>query len=68
MEDLKLFMVYYLGDSPCWNLRVAHSPEEAMMQCFDRSRRTKPHDAMQKSCRVEEVQIDGYKISVEKVS
>ena len=67
MEELKLFIVYYLGDSPCWNLRVAYSPEEAMMQCFDRSGRKKPHDAMEKSCRVEEVKIKGYRISVEKI-
>jgi len=60
-------MVYYLGDSPCWNLRVARSPEEAIMQCFDKSKRKKPRDAMEKSCRVEEVKIEGYKISVEKV-
>ena len=67
MEDLRLYMVYYLGASPCWNLRVAQSPEEAMMQCFDNSRRKKPHDAMEKSCRAEEVKIDGYKISIEKI-
>ena len=54
MEDLRLYMVYYLGASPCWNLRVA-------------SRRKKPHDAMEKSCRAEEVKIDGYKISIEKI-
>ena len=67
MEDLKLFLVYYLGDSPCWNLRVAHSPEEAMMQCFDHSKRKRPSDSMEKSCRVEEVKIEGYKITVEKI-
>lgn len=66
MQDLKLFMVYYLGDSPCWNLRVARSPEEAIMQCFDRSKRKRPDNADKYSCRVEEVKIEGYRISIEK--
>jgi len=67
MEDLKLFMVYYLGDSPCWNLRVARSPEEAIMQCFDRSKRTRPLNADKYSCRVEEVKVEGYRISIEEI-
>ena len=66
MEDLKLYMVYYLGDSPCWNLRVARSEEEAIMQCFNGSKKPKPPGAHEKSCRVEEVRIEGYKIRIEK--
>jgi len=66
MDDYKLYTVYYLGDSPCWNLRIARSEEEAIMQCFNRSDRPKPPDAHEKSCRVEEVKISGYKIHIEK--
>jgi hypothetical protein len=67
MNELKLYMVYYLGAGPCWNLRVAHSPEEALMACFDHSGKPRPHDAAECSCRVEEVQLNGYRISVEKI-
>jgi hypothetical protein len=67
MEELKLYKVYYLGDSSCWNLRVARSPEEALLKCFDRTDRNKPADAHEKSCRVEEVLIDGYRIKIEQV-
>ncbi|MGQ9560510.1 MAG: hypothetical protein ACUVTG_05445 [Candidatus Oleimicrobiaceae bacterium] len=67
MDELKLYMVYYLGDSPCWNLRVARSEEEAIMQCFNTSKKPKPPGAAECSCRAEEVRIAGYKIKVEKI-
>lgn len=64
MDELKLYMVYYLGDSPCWNLRVAKSPEQALTQCFDHSGKPRPSDNSGRSCRVEEVKIQGYKINI----
>ncbi len=66
MKDLKLYMVYYLGANPCWNLRVARTPEEALMNCFEHSGKPRPVDAAECSCRVEEVRLDGYHISIEK--
>lgn len=67
MDEFKLYMVYYLGNNPCWNLRVAKSPEEALTQCFDHSDKPRPDDAAERSCRVEEVRIKGYQIKIEKV-
>ncbi len=66
VDELKLYMVYHLGDSTCWNLRVAGSPEEALTQCFDHSERPRPADAAERSCRAEEVRIEGYKIRIDK--
>ncbi len=67
MNDLKLYMVYYLGGNPCWNLRVARSPEEALMHCFEHSGKPRPKDAAECSCRAEEVTLAGYRISIEKI-
>ena len=66
MNELKLYKVYYLGERQCWSLRIAHSPEEALMQCFNRSKKPKPHDGTENSCRVEEVEFKGYKINIRK--
>ena len=66
MNDLKLYMVYYMGEMPCWNLRVAHSPEEALTQCLNHPVKEKPKDSFEKNCRAIEVKIDGYKINIEK--
>jgi len=67
MSDLKLYMVYYLGANPCWNLRVARSAEEALMNCFEHSGKPKPEDAAECSCRVEEVTLAGYRITIDKI-
>jgi hypothetical protein len=66
MDDLKLFLVYHLGASPCWNLRIASSQEAALMQCFDQETDHKPADSKERSCRVEEVTFEGYRIKIEK--
>ena len=66
MSELKLFKVYFLGDSPCWSLRVARSEEEALIQCYSHSDRPKPPGAEEKSCRAEEVKFEGYKLTIEK--
>jgi hypothetical protein len=66
MSELKLFKVYYLGERKCWSLRIARSPEEALMQCINRTEKTKPHDGTENSCRVEEVEFRGYNINIEK--
>jgi hypothetical protein len=68
MEELKLYKVYYLGERGCWSLRVAGSPEEALMQCINHSDMPKPDDAAENSCRAEEVKFDGYRINVEKIA
>ena len=67
MSDLKLYMVFHLGDEPCYNVRVASSPEEAMTFCLNHSVKPKPNDAAQKSCKVEEIKVQGYKITIEKI-
>jgi hypothetical protein len=67
MSDLKLFMVYHLGEHPCCNVRVANSLEEAMTQCLNHSGKPKPNDAAMRSCKVEEVKVNGYKITIEKI-
>ena len=66
MNNLKLYMVYFLGNRPCFNVRVANSPEEALTQCFAHSEKPLPEDAAEKNCRVEEVMVPGYHISVQK--
>ncbi len=65
MDDLKLYLVYHLGSSPCWNLRIAKSKEAALMQCFDTDT-DKPTNAKDHSCRVEEVTFEGYRVKIEK--
>ena len=67
MSDLKLFMVYHLGEQPCCNVRVASSLEEAMTQCLNHSDKPKPSDAALRSCKVEEVKVEGFKITIEKI-
>ena len=67
MSDLKLFMVYHLGEQPCCNVQVASSLEEAMTQCLNHSGRPKPSDAALRSCKVEEVKVEGFKITIEKI-
>ncbi len=67
MSDLKLYMIYHLGGQPCCNVRVASSLEEAMTQCLNHSGKPKPNDAAQKNCKVEEVKVNGYKITIEKI-
>jgi hypothetical protein len=66
MQELKLYLVYHMGNSPCWNLRIAHSQEEALMQCFDKPPENRPDDIKERSCRVEEVKFDGYELKIEK--
>jgi hypothetical protein len=63
MEDLKLFLVYHIGGGPCWQLRVAKSPEDALFQCFGSRDHARIADA-QRSCRVEEIKVPGYEIVV----
>ena len=64
MSEFKLYKVYYLGEQACWNLHVARSPEEALMQCFKHS--SAPVDAAENSCRAEEVKFDDYEITIKK--
>ena len=66
MEKLKLYMVYHLGKSPCWNLRIALSPEQALTQCFDQTQKPKLGKDAERSCRVEEVKFEGYKLTIQK--
>ena len=67
MDEFKLYKVVYTGSVPCWALRIARSPEEALMLCLNQSGKPKPKDAAENSCRVEEVVIKGYRIVVEKI-
>jgi hypothetical protein len=67
MNSFKLYMVYYMGEVPCWNLRVARSAEEALTQCFNTPGRKLPKDSLEKNCRAVEVEIKGYKITIEPV-
>lgn len=67
MDELKLYLVYHLGINPCWNLRVARSPEEALTSCFHHTGSDPVSDADAGSCRVEEIRLEGYRIRVEKV-
>lgn len=67
MQELKLFMVYHLGANHCWDLRIAHSAEEALTQCFEHLHKPQPDSAIESSCRAEEVNIQGYLIKIEKI-
>ncbi|HNW58745.1 MAG TPA: hypothetical protein PKI62_03620 [bacterium] len=66
MDELKLYLVYHLGINPCWNLRVARSPEEALTTCFHHSAEVGVNDVDAGSCRVEEIRLEGYRIKIEK--
>lgn len=63
MSELKLFSVYHMGGGPCWQLRVAKSTEDALIQCFGTREHAKIKQT-QRSCRVEEVTVPGYEIVV----
>lgn len=65
MEELKLFLVFHMGGGPCWQMRVAKSTEDALLQCFGSTDHSVISNA-QKSCRVEEVKVPGYDIVVRK--
>ena len=62
----KLLLVYHLGSAMCWQLRVAKNAEEALMQCFKAEKFEAGIDP-QHNCRVEEVEIPGYEITVRRV-
>ena len=66
MSEYKLYKVYHLSEKSCWNLRVAQSPEEALTHCINHPHSTRPDDAADRSCRAEEVKINGYTIKVTK--
>jgi|GEM_PF-540361 len=66
MNDFKLYKVYHLGNAHCFHLHVAGSPEEALQQCFGQSRAILSEKQREKSCRAEEVKIDGYSLKIEK--
>ena len=66
MEKFKLFKIYHLGANPCWDLRIAHTAEEALTQCFEHLHKPRPDSAVESSCRAEEVIIQGYRIKIEK--
>ncbi len=65
MGTLKLYIVYHLGANACWSLRVARSPEEALTHCLDHKESGPQKQAHEGSCRVEEVQLPGYRIIIE---
>lgn len=67
MKELKLFKVYNLGNVKCFHLRVAHSEEEALTQCFGEQKVNIFKKDKNQSCRAEEVKIKGYNIILEKV-
>jgi len=66
VDELKLYKVYHLGNAACFNLRVANSPEEALQQCFGHDDDRIDDQSRDRSCRAEEVKIDGYRITIEK--
>ncbi len=66
MNDYKLYKVYHLGNAHCYHLHVARSPEEALRRCFGHTNATLSEEQRDKSCRAEEVKIDGYTIKIEK--
>lgn len=55
-----------MGGGPCWQLRVAKSSEDAIIQCFGTREHAKIKQT-QRSCRVEEVTVPGYEIVVRKL-
>jgi len=66
MQKLKLYKVYYMGNVNCFNLRVAASPEEALHQCFGHKDSGIDDNNRDRSCKAEEVEIEGYNITIEK--
>lgn len=66
MKNLKLFLVSHMEGEPCCRFVVAESEEEAFIQCF--SKGTSKNMSSRSSCKVEEVKIKGYEISVRKLS
>jgi hypothetical protein len=67
-QEYKLYRVYYLGDRACWKLRVARSPEEALEECLSREERIAGLEKTDRCCRVEPVEIKGFRIIIEKIA
>jgi len=63
-KNLKLFMVSHLGPNPCWRMVIADNPEEAFLQCAHDGRDNTL--AKSGSCKIEEIQFDGYEIEIKK--
>lgn len=66
MKDLKLFLVSHMEGVPCCRFVVAATEEEAFLDCF--SKKKNKNVSSRSSCKVEEVKIEGYEISVRKLS
>jgi hypothetical protein len=62
MGELKLFIVSHLGNNPCWRLVVAEDAPSAFLKCMGTKKEVQIQS--RKSCQVEEVKIEGYKIKV----
>lgn len=62
MGELKLFVVTFVGPTPCFKLQVAKNAEEAFLECFNKHTAREGHDKA--SCKVEEAIVEGYDIAV----
>jgi len=65
LEELKLFIVSDIGATPCWVIIPAKNYEEAILKCID-EKNCPITKQRQSSCKVEEIRIEGYTISVTK--
>ncbi|MFQ6104809.1 MAG: hypothetical protein ACE5OP_11035 [Candidatus Glassbacteria bacterium] len=65
MEELKLFVVSDNSTTPCWFIIPARNYEEAILKCID-EKNCPITKERQSSCKVEELRIEGYEISVVK--
>lgn len=66
MKDLKLFCVSHMEGKPCSRFVAAQSEEEAFIHCY--SNEGDKNVSSRSSCKVEEVEIEGYEIIVRKIS
>ena len=53
---------------PCWRLLVAENSEKAVLKCFKEGKHPQNINVQRSTCKVEEVKIKGYKITVTKES
>ncbi|MBN1541998.1 hypothetical protein JW992_07600 [candidate division KSB1 bacterium] len=66
MKEYKLYKIYHMGENGCWKLRIAQSPEQALMQCIDLREGAEDQAPFSRCCRAEEVKIPGFQIRIEK--
>jgi hypothetical protein len=63
VETYRLYVVSDVSSSPCWFIIPARNSEEALLRCIE-ERNCPITKERQSNCKVQELRVDGYEISV----